>query len=395
MQLPFQGIKVLDLSRVWAIPGTGMYLADQGADVVKVEPLRGDDGRRMFSLPAIKGESRGFWMLNRNKRSLALDPRSEEGKDILLKLIAQSDVLLHNFRPGVAEKMGIGYDQLKEAHPSLVYLAFSPYGGKGPLASARGYDLLIQATSGISGRRQMPDGTPRSSGIWAVDLASSALMAYALSVALFQRERTGKGQKVEGSLMQTALALQTVEMVKAMEHPDPEGEPDFASQAVFGCYACSDEKFLQVVVTNDGEWKNLCEGLGREDLQADSRFATTQARMENSDRLKEILTVILAGQTQQEWQDIFAQADAPAMGVLSPGEVFHSPQAEANDFFVTVDQPGIGQVEMINIPFSLSQNKNHTFRPAPGLGEHSEEILRELGIDDEKITAMKEKGVVA
>src|SRR5579862_3902972 len=194
MPLPLEGIRIFDLSQVWAVPGCGMLLGDQGADIVKIEPPKGDEGRRTFSMSPIRGESRAFWVVNRNKRGMMLNLRKPEGLAVLRHLVRRADVLLHNFRPGVDERLGMDYAALSALNPRLVYAALSPYGLKGRLRLARGYNLLVQAASGIMGRRKLPDGKPRSSGLWAVDTSTSMLLAYAVMLALFQRERAGAGQ---------------------------------------------------------------------------------------------------------------------------------------------------------------------------------------------------------
>src|SRR3972149_8881197 len=199
MGLPLEGIKVLDLASMWAVPGAAMYLADQGADVIKVEPPQGDECRRVLTLPAIGGESRAHWMINRNKRAISIDLRSGQGREVLHRLVRAADVLLHNYRPGVPEKMGADYWTLSALNPRLIYLAFSPYGAQGPYAGARGYDLLLQAASGILGRRSLPDGTPRAAGLWAGDMATAPLLAYAVTLALIARGRSGRGQRIDGS----------------------------------------------------------------------------------------------------------------------------------------------------------------------------------------------------
>ena len=219
-QRPLDGFKVVDLSAVWAMPGAAMYLADQGADVIKIEPPTGDIGRQLLAMPAIAGRSRAHWMLNRNKRSVALDLKQAEARAVLLRLVESCDVVMHNFRPGAAERIGCGYDQVAAVNERAVYASFTAGGAQGPKRNSRGYDLLLQARAGILSRRRSPDGEPQPAGLFAVDMGSSMLVAFAVTLALLQRERTGKGQLVEGSLLQTALALQNSDLVRLIRHDE-------------------------------------------------------------------------------------------------------------------------------------------------------------------------------
>jgi crotonobetainyl-CoA:carnitine CoA-transferase CaiB-like acyl-CoA transferase len=395
MPLPLDGIRVLDLSQVWAVPGAGMLLGDQGADVVKIEPPKGDEGRRTFSMSPVRGESRAFWVVNRNKRGIVLDLRQPEGRDVLHGLARKADVLLHNFRPGVDERLGIGYAALSALNPRLIFAALSPYGTEGRMRLARGYDLLLQAASGIMGRRTLADGKPRSSGMWAVDTSTSLLLSYAVTLALFQRERTGAGQKIEASLLASAVALQMVELVKALDAPDDWGAADLGSQAVYGCYACSDGKYIQLAVVTNAEWTNVCTALDRGDWAADPRFGSYESRAQNSAALAALLSEAFAARPSAEWNERLLESDAPAAVVLAPEEVFASDAARANGLFLDVEQPRIGRVLLPRTPFRSSASPALPFRPAPALGEHTDEILREAGYSADAIRGLRERKVVS
>ena len=261
MALPLDGMTVVDLSAVWAMPGPAMYLADQGADVIKIEPPAGDIGRTLLAAPAIAGRSRAFWMLNRNKRSVVLDLKAEAARSVLHALIARADVVMHNFRPGAAERVGCGYEQVAALNERAVYVAFSAWGASGPKRDARGYDLLLQARSGILARHRSAEGAPQPAGLFAVDMASSLAVAFALTLALLQRERTGKGQLIEGSLLQTALALQKSDLVSLVGHDEPPYDGELASLATYNAYCCADGNYVQIVIITDGEWDGLVEAL--------------------------------------------------------------------------------------------------------------------------------------
>lgn len=391
MGLPLEGIRVLDLAGMWAVPGAAMYLADQGADVVKIEPPTGDECRRVLTLPAIHGESRAHWMINRNKRGICLDLRTPQGREVLHRLVRGADVLMHNYRPGAADKLGADHATLSALNPRLIYVAFSPYGLEGPYAGARGYDLLVQAAAGILGRRSLPDGSPRAAGIWAVDMTTAPTLAYAVTLALIERERTGRGQRIDGSLLANAIALQMVELIRVPGVPDPPSMQDLGTQAIFSAYRCADGHYAQFAIVSDREWTNLCAALEREALTSDPRFATQQARQKNSDALYAAVSEAIATRSAAEWSERFLTFDVPGMAVLTPDEVFSSPQATANGLFVTVEQPGVGRAEMPNVPFRLGGESadQPPPRPAPRFGEHTEAVLREAGYTPAEIGALR------
>jgi crotonobetainyl-CoA:carnitine CoA-transferase CaiB-like acyl-CoA transferase len=395
MPLPLEGIRVLDLSQVWAVPGAAMLLGDQGADIIKIEPPKGDEGRRTFSMSPIRGESRAYWVVNRNKRGIVIDLRQPEGLAVLLRLVKIADVLLHNFRPGVDARLGMDFAKLSTLNPRLIYAALSPYGLKGRLSLARGYDLLVQAASGIMGRRKLPDGKPRSSGMWAVDTSTSMLFAYAVTLALLQRERTGMGQKIDGSLMATAISLQMVEMVKALEAKDDWAEADLGTQAGYIAYECSDGKFIQLAVVTNAEWANVCTGLGHPEWATDARFATYPERAKHSPEMTMLLRNAFAQNSAHHWAGRLIESDAPAMEVQAPDEVFTSDPAISNEMFMEIEQPRIGRVLMPRTPFKLSSSDQTPPRPAPAMGEHTDEILSQAGYDANEIRVLRVKQIVA
>jgi len=394
MPLPLHGIRVLDLSSVWAVPAAGMFLGDQGADVVKIEPPKGDDGRRVLTMPPVLGESRAFWVVNRNKRGLVLDLRQPDGQAVLRRLVSTADVLMHNFRPGVDERLGLAYGTLRELNPRLIYVALTPWGSRGRFRLARGYDLLVQAASGILGRRKLANGKPRSSGIWAIDTSTSMLLSYAVALALFQRERTGLGQRIEGSLLGTAIALQMVEMVQALDAGDDWPTTDLGSQAMLAAYACADGTYVQLAVVSTQEWANLCAALERPEWAKDPRFATFSDRARHSDELARMLDEAFAARTAAAWSERLLEQDAPAMVVLPPDAVFDSDPARANGMFVEVQQPGIGRVRMPGVPFRLSGSDTPRIRPAPRQGEHGTEVLREAGFSADEIQRLRAAKIV-
>ena len=392
---PLSGIRVLELASVWAMPGAAMYLADQGADVIKIEPPGGEIGRTIAMSPPIKDQSRAFWSLNRNKRSIVIDLKSSDGVELVRDLARRADVLIHNFRPGVDERLGIDYERLKQDNPGLVYAAYNAFGPEGPRRTARGYDLLVQAATGIAMRRTEADGGPQPIGIFAVDMASSILAGYAVMLALFKRERTGKGQKVPGSLLQTGLALQAPEAVRVAEIPEPPLDGSALRPAVFSHYRCADGRFVQISVASLAEWQSLCAAIGAKDLADDPALESGTERVAQSARLRAVLESVFASQSAAHWQAEFDAHDCPGALVETPESVFDSTQVRANHAFVEVEQPGIGTASILGVPFSLSDSPPNTFSAAPELGQHTDEVLSELGLDANAIARLRTAKTVA
>lgn len=392
--LPLTGIRVIELASVWAMPGAAMYLADQGADVIKVEPLDGDIGRVITMSPPINGLSRAFWGLNRNKRGVAVDLKSPDGVALVKELALGADVLIHNFRLGVDTRLGIDYETLAKDNPKLIYAAYNAFGQKGPKRNARGYDLVVQASAAISSRRKGDDGSPQPIGIFAVDMASSIMAGYAIMLALFQRERTGRGQKVTGSLLQTGLALQVPDAVRVADFEEPIVDTNAPRPAPYSPYICEDGRYVQLAVASEAEWQSLCKAIERPDLAAEPKYEGSTNRVENSDELRATLAPIFLTRSAAEWERRFDESDAPAVAVETPDSIFDADQARANDAFVEVEQPGVGTTTIVGVPFELSDAGKRPFTPAPGLGEHTDDVLGELGLSDERIRALRERGAI-
>ena len=390
------GIRVLDISQMWAAPATAMYLADHGADVIKVEPLGGDEGRRTLTQPPVAGgESRAFLALNRNKRSLALDIRHPRGREVIRDLVRRADVLIHNFRPGVAERLGYDYPALRALNERLVYAWLTAYGSEGPLAARPGYDMLLQGLAGILARRRLPDGMPVSAGVWVADLSAPMELAYGIALGLLARERTGQGQLVTTSLLHAALAMQLGDLVR-VEHEMERAEAgaDYSAQAMYAPYRCGDNRFLVIVVVQDEQWRRLCLAVGRPDLAEDPRYATPYGRARQSADLSRILSDIFPTRDRDAWVTALAEADVPCAPILDPDQVLDQPQAVANGMLAVTAHPDAGRTVMVSQPVRLQGCDAPDVRPAPRLGEHTEEILRELGYSPAAIQELDAQQVI-
>jgi crotonobetainyl-CoA:carnitine CoA-transferase CaiB-like acyl-CoA transferase len=390
--LPLSGITVVDLSSVWAIPGAAMYLADQGANVIKVEPPGGDIGRTLLAAPPIANRSRAFWMLNRNKRSVVLDLKKPGGIDALMKLIGSADVVMHNFRPGVAERLGFGYDDVSAANQRAIFVSFSAWGPAGPKSDSRGYDLLLQARSGILARKRDEQGRPQPAGLFAVDMASSMMIAYAVTLALLHRERTGKGQQIEGSLLQTAVALQKNDLVRLVGHDEPPYDGALVDLPIFNAYECADGEYIQIAIISDAEWNSLVRALGLDQTTVEQQFSTREARQTNARALGDLLSTLFGSRTTAEWEPILDSNDVPAQRVYHSNDVFADPQLHANDALIRLVQPGVGEIEMPGVPFKLHDTGEHQYTPAPELGAHTREVLLSHGYSENEFKRLVESG---
>ncbi|MEE8442276.1 MAG: CoA transferase [Dehalococcoidia bacterium] len=394
MKLPLSDIRVVDFCQVFAGPATTLLLADQGAEVIKVETPEGDNGRRFMPIPGSDGLSPGYMALNRNKRNIVLDLTTSKGREVAYRLVRWADVAVCNLRVSVPQRLGIAYEDLAPINPRLVYASITAYGEKGPDATLPGYDLVVQAKSGITATRRLPDGTPQGSSIFYADMAGAMLAAYAIMVALHERETTGRGQKVEVNLLHVYLALQAVQMVKttAGSQPGPGRRPS----ALATPYRASDDRFIHVHAASERQWVNLCRALELDHLLDDPAFATGEKRYQQAEVLYDILTNLIATRPAREWETILKARNCPTSVIQEWAEVWEDPQMLANNMFTQLDQPGLGPVTMVDVPIRLSGSGDNprSHRPSSGMGEHNTEILHELGYGESEIKEMEKDGIL-
>jgi crotonobetainyl-CoA:carnitine CoA-transferase CaiB-like acyl-CoA transferase len=389
------GIRVLDLSRVIAGPYCAMMLADLGADVVKVErPGRGDDMRYLGNNK--DGMSLGFATINRNKRAIAVDLQHPEGLRIIHELARRADVVLENFVPGVAERLGLGYAALSAANPPVVYASVSGYGQDGPYARRPGYNTIAMGMSGLMALTGQPGDPPTRPGGSISDVAASYIAFGAVCAALVQRFRTGRGAHVDVSLLASSVALlpdpsahyfATGVAPKRVGNRNPNVTPAEAFKASDG--------FINVVILNPEQYEKFCRALGDGGLITEPRFATNDARIANHPDFKARVEGALAKRTVDEWVDRMIAAGIAAGPIYELDQVFDDAQVRHTGMVREVDQPGLGTVRMLGFPFAVGGKRPAVRRPAPRLGEHTREVLDELGISSSDIDRLAGVGAVS
>ncbi|MBI4201612.1 MAG: CoA transferase [Chloroflexi bacterium] len=394
MPMPLSGVKVVDFCQVFAGPMATMLLADQGADVIKVETPEGDSSRNFVPFPNSPRLSRGYVAFNRNKRNMVLDLLKPESRPVLHRLVQWADVAVCNLRVSVPERLGIAYEQLLEMNPKIVYGSITAYGEQGEDATLPGYDLVVQAKSGIMDNRRLADGTPVGSNIFYADMAGAMLTAYGILLGLRERDRTGQGQKVEVNLLHTYLALQTVQLVNTPSfNPPQQGR---RPSGVISPYKASDGKWLWVHAATERQWRSLCQALGLPHMADDPEFATPQKRAEHAEALYDIIMNLIASKPARDWERILKANNAPCSVIQNAEDIWTDPQVMANRMFDKFEQPGVGTVTVVNVPVSLSSSKEETkFKmPAPLMGEHTGQVMRQMGYTESEIKELRAAGVL-
>lgn len=380
MAPPLTGIRVLDISQVMAGPFCCMLLADMGADVIKIEPPGTGDSTRQSMGFRMKGEdSPGFLALNRNKRSIALDLKSDADREVLYALVRTADVLVENARPGVAGRLGMDYATLSAINPRLIYASISGFGQTGPWSQRPGFDLIAQAVSGVLSSNGLPGMEPAKNSIPVADLGAGLFSTYAILSAVIGRQTTGKGQYLDASLFEAALALsvwETTELWGTGRAPEPIGSANRMS-APYQAVAASDGWFV-IGAANQGLWLKLLKVLGREELQEDARFSTNSARLQNRLALIDAMAPTFLTRTRRDWIDALLEAGVPADLILDYGEAVVSEQAVAREMVKMVPHPVEGEFRALGFPVKLSDTPQEIRLPPPLLDEHGTELRAEL-----------------
>lgn len=386
---------VLDLTRVLSGPFATMTLADLGADVIKIEqPGTGDDTRKWG--PPFQGDQAAYFLaVNRNKRSLAVDLKSPEGREVVWKIAMKADVVVENFRPGTAARLGLGFEELSEANPGLVYASISGYGQTGPDAALAGYDAIAQARSGIMSVTGEADGPPVRVGVSSADLAAGMWATIGILAALHEKQRSGRGQWVDISLLDGSVAWLTyvssgyfasgnVPQRYGSAHP---------TIAPYQAFASSDG-YVMIAVGNDGLWRRFASVIGRNDLASDERFLTNALRVGNRSVLIPLLEQILVARTTNEWVDALNAAGVPVGPIQTVDQALVDPQILARGMISEMRHPTAGTVNAVNCPIRLTRTPVSVKSAPPLLGQHTSEVLTELGFDTDEIRGLYESGTV-
>ncbi len=390
------GLRVLDLSRFIAGPFCGMLLGDLGADVVKVErPRSGDEARELG--PRVGGESLYLLVFNRNKRSLTLNFREPRAQQLLRELAATADVLIENFRPGVMEAMGCGWDALRERNPRLVMARISGFGQDGPLADQPCFDVIAQAMGGLMEITGQPDGPPTMAGTYVVDYTAAFYATIGILAALERRHATGRGQVVDLSLLDSATSLLVTAIPEHLllgRSPTRLGNRDrYAAPAQ--TFRARDGAWVHVVGGSDAHFLRLARAMKREDLLTDPDFSTLEARLRNIDRVERLVGDWIGAMTADEAVEALARAEVPGAKVASVADVVANPQLRHREQIVEVDHPSAGRVPMQGVTIKLSESPASIRRPAPRLGEHTDQVLREwLGLPADRIAGLRSLGAL-
>ncbi len=396
MAKPLEGVKVLDLTRVLAGPYCTLILCDLGAEVVKVEiPQSGDDARHYG--PFKNKQSLYFLSLNRAKKSITLNLKTEEGKAILKDLVKDFDVLVENFRPGTMEKLGLGYDILEKINPKLIYAACSGFGHTGPDSKKPSYDLLAQARGGIMSITGWPDSLPTRVGISIGDITAGLFTAIGISSALYQREKTGKGQMIDVAMLDCQVAILENALARFQvegRSPTPIGNRH-PTVSPFQVFMAKDDYFV-LPIGNDKLWMKFCNAIGKEEWIKDSKFATNKARNNNLEILIPLLEELFLTKKASEWIELIEEGGIPCGPINTIEKVMNDKQVHARNMIVEVEDEKAGTIKIAGNPIKMTSIPEERKRkPAPKLGMHTKDVLvKYLGFDENKIKQLKEDGVI-
>lgn len=394
-QPPLKGITVIDVSRVLAGPFASMMLGDLGADIIKVERPHGGDQTRAWGPPNIGGESAYYLSINRNKRSITLNLKTQEGKEILKNLVEKSDVLIENFRPGSMDSFGLGFDSLIEINPGLIYCSITGYGQTGPWKNRPAYDIILQGEGGLMSITGTEDGAPVRIGVALVDMITALYTVQAIMAALLAKGKDGRGQRLDLSMFDcevSTLTYMAANYFVTGDSPQRIGSkhPTIVPYQTFK----TKDDYLVLGVGSQEIWKRFCEALKLEEILDDTRFKDNPSRVKNREALEDILSPIFQEKMTQEWVELLADNHVPVTGINNMETVFNSEQVAVREMLQTITHPTAGELKMIGIPLKFQHTPGSIERHPPLLGEHTDEILQQLGHNIQEIQQLREMNVV-
>jgi CoA:oxalate CoA-transferase len=391
---PLEGVRVIEMTHAWAGPYCGMMLGDMGAEVIKVESPRQEPEAR-GGYPYVGDDSVIFMMLHRNKKSVTIDLKDPAGKALFHDLVRSADVLIQNFRPGVMEKLGFTYENLKKINPALVYATLSGYGTTGPKAGLPGVNMIALAESGLASTTIFEDRAPVPLGYALCDVVASMWTAYGILAAYIQRQKTGLGQEVDMSLLEAGISLM-FSPVAMNDHVKGDWSANNRrndANAPAGFFKTKDDSYLAVFASYPALWERFIEAMDLRPLAGDPRFATRGQRTANADALHEIVGDIFLTEDTAHWVDVFTKAGVPVSPVRTAGQMVDDEQVLAREMIVEQEHPTAGKIRVVGVPVKLSATPGKVRTPAPKLGEHTKEVLAALRTADE-LDQMERAGVI-
>jgi CoA:oxalate CoA-transferase len=393
---PLDDLFVIDLTRILSGPICTMLMADMGAEVIKVEPPPFGDDSRQWGPPFIGGISTYFLSVNRNKKSLGLNLKSKGGRAILHKLIERADVLLENFRPGVLDRLGFGYEAVTKLNPRTIYCSVSGFGHTGPYRDRPGYDVIAQGESGMMDLTGYPDGPPAKLGASLADIVAGLYAFNGICLALLARQKTGKGQHVDVSLldgMVSTLAYHALIYLSTGRSPTRAGTRH-PSIVPYECFQTKDG-FVNIAVTNQKQWENFCEVLGFPEVADDDRFETMKARLSNYGILRPMIDRVVSTMSRTEVIEAMSEVGIPAGPINTVGEILEDPHIHAREMVAELTHPQYGPLRVLGIPIKLSDTPGIVENAPPMFGEHNRQVLQKLGFTEKEVADLESSGVLA
>jgi formyl-CoA transferase/CoA:oxalate CoA-transferase len=395
MKSPLEGLVILDMTRFLSGPFCTMLLGDMGAQVIKIEPPEMGDDTRAWA-PFIGGQGSYYLSTNRNKKSLCVDTRKEEGNQLLRRMVGKADVFVENFKPGLMDRLGLDFKSLIALNPSLIYCSISGFGQTGPYRDRPGYDQILQGMSGLMSITGTEESGPVRVGLAIGDIITALFATYGILSALYAREKTGKGQWVTTSILEATVGILTMQAGKYFATGQPPGPAGNHHPVIspYGVYRAQD-KPMNIAVGTETMWKNFCRVIGSPELEKDGRFQKNNDRVKNRPELNPLIEKALERKTQNEWVEALNEAGIPCGPIYTLDQVFKDPQVLHQKMFLEVAHPKAGRIPMTGLPVQLSETPPQVFLPPPILGEHTGEVLQKFGFSGEEIQHLLAEKIVS